>query len=77
LTKPVATFSRSLRRQDVLRVAAAALGVACLVLLASYVVGVATSQPTPGGVVAAAALGVIAGSGILYAWRLGAGGLVD
>jgi hypothetical protein len=50
---------------------------AAAMLLAAYVVGAATMQPTPGGVVSALALLAIAGSGLLYAWRLGAGGLVE
>lgn len=57
--------------------AAASLGVAVLTLLVGYGVAVASSQATPGGVVSALALVAIAGSGLLYAWRLGAGGIVD
>jgi hypothetical protein len=60
-----------------MRVAAASLGVAVLMLLAGYVVALANSQASPGGVVSALALLAIAGSGLLYAWRLGAGGIVD
>jgi hypothetical protein len=41
------------------------------------VVGVATSQATPGGVASAVALVGIAGSGLLYAFSLRAGGIVD
>ena len=70
-------MSRALRRQDLTRVAAASLGVAVLTLLVGYGVAVASSQATPGGVVSALALVAIAGSGLLYAWRLGAGGIVD
>jgi energy-converting hydrogenase Eha subunit G len=73
----MATLSRALRRQDLTRVAAASLGVAVLTLLVGYGVAVASSQATPGGVVSALALVAIAGSGLLYAWRLGAGGIVD
>jgi hypothetical protein len=46
-------------------------------LLAGYAVAVANSLASPGGVVSALALLAIAGSGLLYAWRLGAGGIVD
>ena len=60
-----------------MRVAAVALGLALLALLGGYVVGVAAAQATPGGVVSALALLAIGGSGLLYAWRLGAGGIVD
>jgi len=58
-------------------VAAASLGAAVLTLLVGYAVAVVSSQATPGGVVSALALVAIAGSGLLYAWRLGAGGIVD
>jgi len=60
-----------------MQVAAATLGLALVLLLAAYAVGAATAQPTQGGVVSALALLAIAGSGLLYAWRLGAGGSVD
>jgi hypothetical protein len=73
----MATLSRALRRRDLIRVAAASLGVAVVTLLAGYAVAVANSQASPGGVVSALALLAIAGSGLLYAWRLGAGGIVD
>jgi hypothetical protein len=57
--------------------AALALGLAVLVIEAAYVVDVAGSQTVPDGVLPAVALAAIAVSGLLYAWRLGAGGLVD
>lgn len=50
---------------------------ASAMLLAAYLIAGATVQPTPGGIVSALALVLIAGSGLLYAWRLGAGGLVE
>jgi hypothetical protein len=71
------TLSRALRRWDPLRVAAGFLGLATLILLAAYGYAAGTVQPTTGAVVAAVALVGIAGSGLLYAWRLGAGGIVD
>jgi hypothetical protein len=71
------TLSRALQRWDPMRVAAAALGLALILLLAGYVVGVAATQATPGGVVSAVALFAIAGTGLLYAWRPGAGGSAD
>jgi hypothetical protein len=52
-------------------------GLATALVLAAYVVSVATSQPKVGGAVAAVSLVAIAGAGLLYAWRLGAGGLVE
>jgi len=73
----MAALSRALARWDPLRVAAAALGLAVLLLVAAYGVSLTVAQATPGAIVAAVALVGIAGSGLLYAWRLGAGGIVD
>jgi hypothetical protein len=70
-------LSRSLARRDPLRLAAATLGLAVLLLPAAYVFSLTAAPGTVGGVVAAVALIGIAGSGLLYAWRLGAGGIVD
>ena len=55
----------------------AALGLASLVLLAAYAYSLSAAPITLPRVVAAVALIGIAGSGLLYAWRLGAGGIVD
>jgi hypothetical protein len=76
-TARMSTLSRALQSWDPIRVAAVVLGVALVILLAGYVVAAAASQPTLGGVVSALALLAIAGSGLLYAWRLEAGGSVD
>ncbi len=76
-TAAMAPFSRALARLDVLRVAAGALGLAVLLMVAAYAFALTTSPATPRGVVSALALIVIAGAGLLYAWRLGAGGLVE
>ena len=57
--------------------AAIGLGAGFAALIAAYVVTVFASQATAAGVVAALALLAIAGAGLLYAWRLGAGGLVE
>jgi len=71
------TLSRALQRWDPIRVAAAALGLALVLMFAGYPVGATTAQATPGGIVSALALLAIAGSGLLYAWRLGVGGSAD
>jgi hypothetical protein len=76
-TAAMAALSRALARWDPARVAAAFLGVAVLLLVAVYGVSLTVSQATPGAVVSVVALVGIAGSGLLYAWRLGAGGIVD
>jgi hypothetical protein len=60
-----------------MRVGASGLGLALLILLAGYGVGVATAQVTLEGAMSAVALLAIGGSGLLYAWRLGAGASVD
>jgi branched-subunit amino acid transport protein AzlD len=66
-----------LLRTDPIRVAVLALGLAVLLMLAAYGFAAVESRPTPGGIVSALAALAIAGSGLLYAWRLGAGGVVD
>jgi len=73
----MAELSRRLRRWDPIRLAAVGSGSAAVLLLGAYALGATTVQPTVGGVVSALALLAIAGSGLLYAWRLGAGGLVE
>ena len=66
-----------LLRWEPLSVAAFGLGLAIVLMVAAYGFAVIESRPTPGGVVAAVAALAIAGCGLLYAWRLGAGGIVD
>jgi hypothetical protein len=60
-----------------LRVAAAGLGLAIVLMVAAYVFGAIESGATLGGVVSLLSALVIAGGGLLYAWRLEAGGLVN
>jgi hypothetical protein len=60
-----------------MRVGVAALGLALLLLLAAYGFSLTAAQVTLGSVISAVALVGIAGSGLLYAWRPGAGGIVD
>ena len=60
-----------------MRVACIGFGLAMALVLGAYVLSAATSQLKVGGAVAAAALVAIASAGLLYAWRLGAGGLVE
>jgi hypothetical protein len=66
-------LSRALRRWDPARIAVLALGLALVLCLGAFGVVVATSTLTIGPAVAALALVGIAGIGLLYAWRLGAG----
>ncbi|HYM67417.1 MAG TPA: hypothetical protein VEW68_09015 [Patescibacteria group bacterium] len=71
------SFWRSVGRWDPLRVAAAGSAAAVACLVAAYIVTAVASQATFPGVVAAGALLAIGGAGLLYAWRLEAGGLVE
>ena len=57
--------------------AVTALGLAVLLLVAAYGVSLTVASLTPGAAISLVALVGIAGSGLLYAWRLGAGGIVD
>jgi hypothetical protein len=68
---------RAFRQLDAPRVAAVGLTLAMVLLVAAYGFAAFESRPSPGGVVAAVAAAAIAGSGLLYAFRLGAGGHVD
>jgi hypothetical protein len=65
------------RRWDSFRIAAFGLGLAIVLIVAAYGFAATESRPAPGGVVAALAALAIAGCGLLYAWRLGTGGIVD
>ncbi|TMG67046.1 MAG: hypothetical protein E6H86_05755 [Chloroflexi bacterium] len=65
----MAVFSRELRKRDLVQVAAGTLGFAWLVLLAAYAYSALSVTPTIGALVAALAALLIAGAGILYAWR--------
>ena len=76
-TAGMSTLSRALRRWEPIRVAGSALGLALVILLAGYGVGVATAELTLESGAAAVAVLAIGGSGLLYAWRLGAGASVD
>jgi acyl-CoA synthetase (NDP forming) len=64
-------------RTDPHRVAVFALGLAFVLILGAYGFAAIESRPTLGGMVSALAALAIAGSGLLYAWRLGNGGIVD
>ena len=62
---------------DAARASAAALGLVLIVPLAAFGFAISSGLPGPGALIAAVALVAVAGSGLLYAWRLGAGGLGD
>jgi len=65
----VTEWSRYLSRWDVLRAVSVALAVVWIAFVAAYLLAAASTQFTPGAVTAAVAALVIAGAGILYAWR--------
>jgi hypothetical protein len=73
----MSSLSRRLGRLEVVRTAAFFLGGTAVLALAAYGFAGVYAAPTPGALVAAiAALGIV-GSGLLYAWRPGTGGLGD
>ena len=76
-TAAMSQLWRGFRRWDALRIAASALGLAFVVMLGGYAFSAIESGVTPEGVAAAVVAVAIAGTGLLYAFRLGAGGLVD
>jgi hypothetical protein len=73
----VTPLARALRRWDPLRVAVVGLGITVLLPVAGYALDLTSTAVTTEGVSAAAALVAVAGCGLLYAWRLGAGGLAE
>ncbi|HEV2477212.1 MAG TPA: hypothetical protein VGX22_11770 [Candidatus Dormibacteraeota bacterium] len=65
----MSTFSRRFRQWDGIRIGAATVGGALLVLFVAFGYAAISIQPTLSSLVAAAAAALIAGAGILYAWR--------
>ncbi len=70
-------MSRRLGRLDLVRTAACLLGGTIVLALAAYGFAAVYVQPTLGAAVAGLAVLGVAGSGLLYAWRPGTGGLGD
>jgi hypothetical protein len=66
-----------LRRLEGPRLAALALGLALVLMVAAYAFAAIEAPPSTGGVVAALGAVAIAGTGLLYPFRLGTGGVVD
>ena len=73
----MSSLSRRLARLDLVRTAAFFLGAGVVLALAAYGFAAAYASPTPGAIVAGVAVLGIVGSGLLYAWRPGTGGLGD
>ena len=73
----MSSLSRRLGRFDLVRTAAFFLSGSVVLALAAYGFAGAYTQATPGAVVAGVAVLGIVGSGLLYAWRPGTGGLGD
>jgi len=59
------------------RVFAIVVAAPVVAALVAYVLAASTASPKVGALTAAVALVAVAGSGLLYAWRPGAGGLSD
>ncbi|HEV2216009.1 MAG TPA: hypothetical protein VGV88_00415 [Candidatus Dormibacteraeota bacterium] len=62
---------------DPVRASAILVAAPLVAALAAYGLAAYTVSPAAGALTAAGALVAVAGSGLLYAWRLGAGGLSD
>jgi hypothetical protein len=57
--------------------AALVLGLVVLLPLSAYGLDLISTPVTTEGLIASLALVIFAGGGLLYAWRLGAGGIVE
>jgi hypothetical protein len=73
----VRRFWRRINRVEPARGSALALLVLLLPGLVAYGVASYSTRPTAGALAAAAALLAVAATGLVYAWRLGTGGLSD
>ena len=73
----MASLWRRLVRMEPARASAAALGLLLAAAVGAFIFAAVSSLPGYGALIAAAALVAVAGSGLLYAWRLAAGGLGD
>ena len=70
-------LSRWLARYELVRTAAFWLALAVLAVLAAFGFAAFYTKPTAGGIAAAGALVLVAGTGLLYAWRAGIAGPGD
>jgi hypothetical protein len=73
----VSQIWRASKRRESTQVAASALGLAFLLMVAAYGFAAIEALPTADSVIAVLVAVAIAGTGLLYAFRLGAGGFVD
>ena len=64
-------------RLDPVRASTVAVALPVIAAIAAYGVVAFNATPTAGAIAAAAAMLAVGGSGLLYAWRLGPGGLSD
>ena len=65
------------RRWEIISVAASAMGLAVVLMVAAYVFAAIEAGTTPDAMAAVVVAVAIAGTGLLYAFRLGAGGIAD
>jgi hypothetical protein len=75
--RPMRRLWRRINRLDPVRVSALLVAAPVVAVLAAYALAASTASPAAGALTAVGALVAVAGSGLLYAWRLGAGGLSD
>lgn len=68
---------RRFNRIDPARASALLLALPLIAALVAFVVASITTVPPAGQIVAAVAVVALAGTGLVYAWRLGPGGLSD
>jgi len=68
---------RRVNRVEPVRLSAIVVATPIVAAIAAYVLAASTASPRAGALTAAGALVAVAGIGLLYAWRLGAGGLSD
>jgi hypothetical protein len=70
-------LSRWLARYELVRTAAIWLGLAVLAMLGAFAFAAYYARPSAAEIAAAVALLIVAGSGLLYAFRPGSGGPGD
>jgi len=75
--RPVKRLWGRVNRLEPARVFAIVVATPVVTALAAYILAAFTASPRAAALTAAGALVAVAGSGLLYAWRLGAGGLSD
>ena len=76
-TAAMAQFWRASKRWHITKVSASGLGLAFALMVGAYVFAAIEAGTTADAVVAVVVAVAIAGTGLLYAFRLGAGGIAE